>query len=60
MSKKQPTNLELKIELLEMREEIREEMRKLYAEKRVELLVYGMIGIILITVIGAVIAGVIK
>jgi len=57
---KQPTNAELQVLLMEMREEIREEMKKLYAEKRVEILVYGMIGFILVAFLGAVVAGVFK
>lgn len=60
MARKEPTNAEIKLLLLDMREEIREEMKKLYAEKRIEIIVYGMIGFILLAFLGAVVAGVIK
>jgi hypothetical protein len=52
---KQPTNLELKVILMEMREDLRKENAELYAIKLVEKIVFGMVGFIILSILAAVV-----
>jgi len=60
MAKKEPTLSEIKLLILEMKETIRQENAQLYAIKLIEKIVFGMLAFILMAILGAVVAGVIK
>lgn len=53
---KEPTLTEIKLMILQLRDEIRKENAQLFAIKLVEKIVFGMVGFILMAVLGAIIA----
>ena len=57
---KTKAQLEDEIRLIELTKEQRKICDELYAIKLVEKIVFGMVGLILVALVGAVIAGVLK
>ena len=57
---KEPTLAEIKLMILQLRDEIRKENANLYAIKLVEKIVFGMVAFIMLAVLGAIIALVVK